>query len=351
MRETFFHSGFDLLDQHQLCRIILDLAITTTKWIVMKRGFHFESLGLSIKDVATDAVAELLSGADGDLPIIRYLKENAGDTDDPILIEAHLRAIVVRTINQNITRILAEYDPVYAKSLRMLRTYVRRTKCISVRQAVSGCWYFTGEEESAAFHLPALRAEDLKTRIVIQRSDQNPSVQVLEACLRFLSTQTEFRRAVSETGVMRLTLAVLSEDLRLVTRDGVEGRDDHDRKLLVDAVETAIVETRNWAASKYVKKRKLSVAELEAMISAIRMFVLDSADGEPESHFYYLRQHLSALTYERFRADYRNTFQYILRQFFTKARGLLVSLGYEWTENETAVQTEGTGNRVIWKGY
>lgn len=321
--------GLTSEDHHSLVSAVLDLAITTTKWIVQKRGFHFESLGLSLRDVATDAVAELLSGSDGDPPIIRYLKENTGDSDDPAVIEAHLRAIVVRTINQNITRILAEYDPVYAKSLRMLRIHVRRTESISVRQAVAGCWYFKGDDQHAAFNLPALRAEDLKTHIVITRSDQNPSVQVLEACLNFLGTQSEFRRAVSESDVMRLTLELLGEDLRMASRESVPSDNNHDYKLIEDAVATAMVETRKWATRKYVEKQKLSVPELEAMIGAIRMFILDSADGEPESYFYYLRQHLPALTYERFREDYRNTFQYILRQFLTKTRGLLVSLGYE----------------------
>jgi hypothetical protein len=172
----------------------------------------------------------------------------------------------------------------------------------------------------------------LKTCITIKHGDGNPSVIVLEACLNYLDTQNEFRKAVHESDVMRLTLDLLGSDLHSVTKDSEHPHDNYDYKLLVDAVETSIVATRQWASKKYVRKNKLSVQELEAMIGAIRMYVLDSAEGEPESHYYYLRQHLQGLSYDRFRTDYRNTFQYILRQYFTNAKELLVSLGYERTD-------------------
>jgi hypothetical protein len=319
-------------DSNESASAILDLAVKLTAWIVQKRGFHFESLGLQIRDVAADAVAELLSESEQGVPLMRYLREITAETDDPEEIEARLRTILVGTINQNITRILAEFDPSYAKTLRMLRIHVRKSADISVKKAISGHWFYRGSEAESQFHLPALTAEALKSRITIIRSDLNPSVIVMEACLDYLASQTEYRRAVHETDVMKLTVDFLGSELESVTKGHEEAHDDHDYMLLADAVETAITETRQWATKKYVKKQKLSLAELEAMIGAIRMLLLDSADGETESHYYYLRQQMTGLSYDRFRADYRNTFQYILRQIFTKAKGLLVSLGYDRTE-------------------
>jgi hypothetical protein len=128
---------------------------------------------------------------------------------------------------------------------------------------------------------------------------------------------------------MKLALELIGSNMKSVVHDHEWHRDDTDYNQLLDAVETAITVTRKWVTEKYVVKGKLSNTELEAFMGAIRMYVLDSADGEPESHFYYLRQHLSGLSYERFRVDYRNTYDYILRQYFTNARALLVSLGYE----------------------
>lgn len=332
MVEGFLRSDFDKHNAHQLSTLVLNLAVKLTSWIVQKRGFHFESLGLQIRDVAADAVAELLSESEDGVPLIRYLREITAETDDPEEIEARLRTILVGTINQNITRILAEFDPSYAKTLRMLRIHVRKSADILVKKAISGHWFFRGSEAEAQFHLPALTAEALKSRITIMRSDLNPSVIVMEASLDYLASQSEHRRAVHETDVMKLTVDFLGSELESVTKGQEEARDDHDYTLLVDAVESAITETRQWATKKYVKKQKLSLAELEAMIGAVRMLLLDTADGDPESHYYYLRQQMTGLSYERFRADYRNTFQYILRQFFTNAKGLLVSLGYDRTE-------------------
>lgn len=88
------------LDDHQrLVSAVIDLAITTTKWIVKKRGFHFESLGLSIRDVTADVVAELLSESEDGVPIIRFLSEITAETDDTEEIEARLRTILVGAVN------------------------------------------------------------------------------------------------------------------------------------------------------------------------------------------------------------------------------------------------------------
>jgi hypothetical protein len=329
-------------DTRALASYLLELAVTTTKWIVRRRGFHFDAMGLSIRDVATDAVAELLveDGSGECTPIRGFLEHEVAESDDDTLIEAHVRAIVVRTINQNITRILAEYDPVYAKSLRMLRIHVKRSAGVSMKRAISGDWYFRGTVADASFHLPALPINDLRTRFSVQRMNENPSVSVLEACLDSLADQDDYRKAVHESDVMRLTLELLGSDLESVTHDGEMLVHDHDQKLLFESLESAVTSTRAWASEKYVRKSKLSCDELEAMIGAIKMYLLDVADGEPESHYYYLRHHLAGLSYERFRADYRNTFQYILKQFFTNARGLLLSLGYERMESHVDTMGE-----------
>ncbi len=93
---------------------------------------------------------------------------------------------------------------------------------------------------------------------------------------------------------------------------------------IADAVEMAVAKTRRWALDAYVRKGKLSHVEMEGIMQAIREYALDLSEDQAESHFFYLHRHLAGLTYERFRSEFRNVFQYVLKAFFTNGSGLLV---------------------------
>jgi hypothetical protein len=309
----------------------IDLAVTLTEWTVRKRGYHFHSLGLSVRDVAYDAIAELLSESEDDQlsPLQRSLSTALGDDTDPEAFHAHIQAILLGTIHRNLTRIFAEYDPVYAKMLRMLRIHIRKSDSIHSKQSVSGYLYFRLPEDQILLRNESLPLQDLKTRIQLPDVDGNPSVVALIACLDYLESQSTYRRAVSESDVMKVAMEMIGNDLRAITHDHEQAFDDNDRAKIEESVESAITATRKWAVDKYVQKGKLSLREVEAMMQSIRMYVSDLAEGGAESHYYYLRQHLTGLSYDRFRKDYRNTYEYIVRTFFTKAQSLLVSLGYE----------------------
>lgn len=314
-----------------LTQIVVDLSESIAGWIVRKHGYHVQSMGLSIRDIAYDVVAELVSSSKNtsEVPILRMLKTALGDSTDPVLFESHLRTILLGTIHKNLTRIFAEYDPVYAKMLRMLRIHVRKNDSIKSKLNVSGCIYFRLPEDEILLQKEALPLQDLRMRIQVPEVDGNPSVVALFACLDYLESQSTYRRAVSESDVMKIAMELIGNDLRTETHESVDFHEGSDKHQIEEAVESAISETRVWVTEKYVEKGKLSHREVEAIMQSIRMYVSDLAEGDTESHYYYLRQHLTGLSYDRFRSDYRNTYEYIVRTFFTKAQALLVSLGYE----------------------
>lgn len=112
-------------DSRSMSTAVLDLAITTTKWIVQKRGFHFESLGLSIRDVAMDAVAELLTDDGNEMPIIRYLKESA-EGSGTLRRKERKRTLGSIYESTNISRILAETSTHRVSKIIDLRHQDRR---------------------------------------------------------------------------------------------------------------------------------------------------------------------------------------------------------------------------------
>jgi hypothetical protein len=331
------------IDTHRLTALVLDAAAHVAGWMTHRRGYTFVKMGLSRHDIACDVVAELLAAHDHK-PLGRFrlaLERFAGVTDDPAAFDAALMQILTVTVDQNLTRLFREFDPVYARALRMLRLHVREhPDAVRIERDLAGTVYVAAnapyDRERAVVPLEAL-----ETMLHVQSLEGNPAVVVLETCLRMLAAHPLYRCAVHEADVMRLTIDLLG---RSYTSDVIDEQDAggaHDHALLMADIKRAIEMTRVWIESSYVARRKLSPPESTALLDALRAYVADIGNNDERPRISYLQKVMPELTYDLFRSRYRNLFDYMIRVFFTNARTVLVFHGH--TDNEHLMQGERHG--------
>ncbi len=321
---------------HRLTALVLDAAAHVAGWMTHRRGYHFEKMGLSRRDVACDVVAELLAEHEG-RALGRFrmaLARFEYVTRDAAAFDAALMQILTVTIDQNLTRIFREFDPVYARALRMLRLHVREHDGeLRIDRDLAGTLYAPADARDDR-HLELATLDELRSMLYIREMNGNPAISVLTACLEALGRQATFRCAVHEADVMRLTIDHIGRTFD--PEQFVEPVDDvsHDRRLFFTEIEHALERTRAWLEASYVSRHKLTLTECEALLSALRAYVHDLANNDEQARYSYLRAVMPELTYDRYRATYRNMFDYVVRTFFTNARDLLLSSGYTTGLNE-----------------
>lgn len=76
---------------------VVDQAVNLTEWTVWKRGYHLHGLGLSLRDVAYDAVAELLSDENEHThyPLHQSLSAAVGQVRKTDKASVHLRIVLM----------------------------------------------------------------------------------------------------------------------------------------------------------------------------------------------------------------------------------------------------------------
>lgn len=318
------------VDTHRLTALVLDAAAHVAGWMTHRRGYTFVKMGLSRHDIACDVVAELLAAHDA-MPLGRFrlaLARFAGVADDPAAFDAALMQILTVTVDQNLTRLFREFDPVYARALRMLRLHVREHPgAVRIERDLAGTVYVAADAPDDR-ERDVVPLEALETMLHVESLDGNPAVVVLDTCLRMLAAHPLYRSAVHEADVMRLTIDLLGRSFAPEQVDLQDAGGAHDHALLMADIHRALDMTRVWIESSYVARRKLSPHESMALLDALRAYVADIGNNDELPRVSYLQRVMPDLTYDQFRSRYRNLFDYMIRVFFTNARTLLVSTGH-----------------------
>lgn len=298
------------------------------RWLVWQRQYSLHPLGMSIDDLAADAVAELLSEIDGErmTRLRTALADVLATNDGDVPVAGAFKAVVLRTVRLNLARVFMEMHPVRARLLRSLRRYVTSSSRFVRIDGVAGYWYAFAEGD-AQLRQPAAPPDLLRSLLAAPRVQVQPAAEVLEALLIALGAFPSLRQAVSEDDVLDLTLQLLQTDqLAALPQESSNEEPALDGTVLEEEAVAALASLRDWVEHAYVRREKLDTEEAEAMMEAAARYIRDLARGEERSHFHYLRELLPGLRHDDYRRRYRNTYEYILRTVFTTAASRL-----QWT--------------------
>ncbi len=309
------------LETDALIRAAIAHARNYVRWLMWNRNYTIVPLGMSIDDIAIDTIAELLSEIDGEqMERLRSaVRSVASGTEPEITLECAFKAVVLRTVRLNLARIFMEMHPVRARLLRSLRRFAKESAVVTRHDGIAGYWYSLAGMD-ARLELPAAPPDALQGMLVPPRLSVQPAPMILTALLDALSAFPELRQAVSEDDVLDITLRLLQTDQEAATPVMEEADQQWDTHPLEAEALEALTSLHGWIANAYVAKGKLDEEEASALLIAAERYIRDLARSEDRGHFSYLRPLLPGLSYERYRAEYRSIYEYILRTVFTTTR-------------------------------
>gem|GEM_PF-1415637 len=299
------------------------LSVTYIHWMANKKGYQLQQLGMTLEDLAYDAVAELFAGEDEHCctALRKALPDEAARGSDEELL-ATFHAMLFKNVQQRIGRIFAEFNPLYRYLHNALRSHVRRRPDILSLDMIDGRWFCLRDAEYARLDLPAIPLRELRYLIRPSlRHGRSLSVSVLHAVFIFLDAQDTYRKAILEEDVLRMARDLAGAELE-------HGRvQDDEAGMILDAgslsriIDEAVDESIPWVEHKYVRLDRLSVQEMNLFFEAIRLYFRDfMQEGETAGPFHYLRACMPGLTHQRFRSTYRHKFEYILNRILERAR-------------------------------
>ena len=336
LRGELSHSGTEVIFHAALMH-----ARGYIRWMVWHRNYSLLPLGLSIDDVAIDAIAELLSEIDGER--MERLRRALGEVvathhEVELPLDLAFKAVVLRTVRLNLARVFTEIHPFRARLLRALRRHVQATGRFTRHDGIAGYWYSFAQDDPG-LELPAAPPDALRAMLTVTDHHAHPAASVLTALLESLRRFPALRQAVSEEDVLDLSLQLIQADH--VAATPADSRDDEasmDAESIAQEVLATLESLRPWVHRSYVAKGKLTEGEASAMLLAAERYVIDLASAEDRGHFHYLRELLPGLTHAEYRARHRNVYEYLLRNIFTTVRGRLqLSLDDEKDTPDTRV--------------
>ncbi len=304
---------------------VVDLAIEHARiyihWLIWRRGYSIQPLGLSEEDLAYDLIAELVSEFDGPRleRMQQAMKGILDNNGQDIALESAFKAVICRNVRSNLARLFMEIHPVRARLLITLRRYVASSGDITRIDSVAGYLYHRSETDPN-LKTASLQQEQLRALIGPVHPDGHPVRVVLHALLSGLAAITDARQAVAEDDILDLTLELLHLEHRHTTKDFVSTEQDSNAHDLYRHLQDTLESLRETISGRYVSNGKLSESEADAMLSAAELYLTDLSRGDTAGHFHYLRQVLPGLTHARYRSSYRSVYEYLIRSIFTSTR-------------------------------
>lgn len=312
---------------HRSTEQLVQEALTRTSrmifWVAKRRGFRLQPLGLSLRDMACDTIAELFSEDTSGTSLRSALASAAGESDEELL--SAFDAMLLRMVYGQFMHFFAEIDPETHRILRALRHHVSIRDDVTVLDMLDGRWYLFGGEEHACLHLPSASVEDLRRSLgPLDPKNRSAVIEMLRRVEEFLRGQSEFRRAVPESDILRLTAEYLGQKAA-PSETTVEGASvAFDVAVLTHVIHRAIERVRDSLERFYLDRGKLGRGEFENMLRAIRgAFLDDRLGGEDRSNFTQLREYMPGLTLERYHASYRRKYTYMYDRVLEEAQKLL----------------------------
>lgn len=291
------------------------------RWLMWTRNYTLAPLGMSVDDIACDAVAELLSEIDGEhMERLRKALQNilAKEHRD-ISIECAFRALVLRTVRLNLARVFAEVHPVRARLLRSMRRFEQSSGKLIRHDGISGYAYSLSDVDPC-LERPAAPQDVLLAILITPKLDLQPAPAICVALLEALCSHPELRQAVYEDDVLDITLMELQAgQAAAIDFEGTCEFSDGESPIRQETL-VALNEMRAWVIETYVKKNKLTREEADAMLLAAERYIHDLARDEDRGHYHYLRTLIPYLSNEVYRSRYRNIYEYILHAVFSRTR-------------------------------
>lgn len=295
--------------QNELNRFIEDIFIIAagyTKYHSRKieRALHF--LGISNDDFAVDAIEPLFRKDENGR--FKALVEEFEKWQPPVISEKDalffLNKIIASRVEQHVSVVLRESDPLYAKILDSINYLVRTGKYKKV--ICLGITYLV-KEEVQKVELPVINQEEFS---VIPAEIFSDNKTVFYRLFNFLSSETNYFPAIP--------LNELANKIKKLRTDSFYINDciatDYKNLEINEAIERGLQFIKSKLILSYLGKGKLCEEECQHLIAGLKDMANDIRDGGINPGLYeYLKPHFNSLSKQVYQEKYHNIFEYMAK--------------------------------------
>ncbi len=262
-----------------------------------------------IEEIAMDAIVPFfVKNSNNTYGLHRSLEK----WDDPIETNADasyfLSRIIWRRIDQAVTKILKERDPIFEKIIKTLHVCIKNNKYIKFRHF--GTLYIL---QNSNYEIDGQVIDDDNFNLIPIEFFGLKQTKLFTQIFQYIENETNFCKAIP--------LNLLVKRIKFYHTDLSEGSyEGHsitsDKYSLDMVVEEAMVSVREKLDTYYVSKNKLSTGEADLMYASFSNIAKDMLNGGLHDSLYeYLKDHDNSLTKELFYVKYYNRMNYLLSLF------------------------------------
>ena len=321
MKESIFqlHNIFTKLNKNDLSRNEQNFLIKKSYQIsisFLKAKFstklNFLSLDESgLEDLAMDAIVPLfVKNRYNTLGILRALQKWNDPIENDADADYFLSRIIWRRVDQSVTKILKERDPIFAKILKTLKVCIANNNYRQVRH-FGTVFILKYSSQNKIIDGPVINEENFD--LLPMEYFTYKQKKLFDIIFNYLENETDYFPAIP--------LNILVKRIRnyhySIINDSDENEVSFDEKFSFDLiVEDALSSIKEKLDIYYVAKNKMTEDEAEMIYASFSNISEDLVHGGiQDSLFAYLKHHNPSLTKEVFYSKYNNRMSYLLSLF------------------------------------
>ena len=261
---------------------------------------------ISTEDLAIDSIASLFEkdSASGEYNLINSFKfwKPSIETEEEAIF--FLNKIVARRVEQHISMLLRESDPVFSKILDSINYLIKKHSF--AKRHYLGRTYILPDIQTEIFNkvIPVEEFESISSKVFLDNKN------VLKKVFTYLSSSTDFAPAIPLNALI-LKLKQLNISLYNLNESSTQS----DKLIEANSiVERALNETFQKLHHSYIDNGKLSEEEAENFRNTLKDMANDLQDGGLNPGLYkYLSIYQPELTEEVYKIKYHNILEYLLK--------------------------------------
>jgi hypothetical protein len=282
-----------------------------------KTSFHLRlTHGLTLEDVALDAIAELFE-CDNQFLFVKLHRWFNRDRNLEDLEAEELwvdfRRIVFGAVNQHLFRLYRDADPAMARMIRNIKLAIKKQTRLEVVD-IDGVSSIRVVERRPGGRslLPELFPEYLEAEFGSRSSAGMSLTTKLRVVADILQGQEKFRNSLSLISVALLFRE--HQSAVIVSHEPMQPPDNLALEETRGFVERAVEQVRKGVGRSYLRSSKLDRESLDTYLSAVRDALVSDysePEGKQEGLFEYLRRYLPSLTHDQYRKRHRTILEYL----------------------------------------
>jgi hypothetical protein len=307
------------MDVNNLVKLAHSFALTRLKQLKVSRQLHVDIFNQPLDLAAFDCIAELFQ-RDNEGRFIELIESFSQEfavfklLDNDII--RRFRSLIFTKLNDGIFRIYHENDPILSNIYRGLKKALRKHPEIKQFDRFGKAYLCICSEYERNDDLPEMPMDKFESIVIENIKDKLSIENYILLFLKIINEQEYYRRYYSIIDLAVILKRILARKKIPLEEVQINIDDVTIQHDIVSIINKSINEVRDILKRKYLESEKLDADLFEKYICAIEEMIYETFvtnDGIYKHYFDFLQKQLPDLSYDEYRNEHRNQFEYFAK--------------------------------------